>query len=363
MFTIKRASRAAALLLFAAAAAVAILLAGAIPGFLPWASAAPPQANLQAAATASCAVSYGALDPTDQSKVNPNKEVPGAVGPVVTQRDIPGIKKELQERRTCGADGKFDPELTATQYADWSDAGLTSHPVAFADIDAFRAQMIANPDLYASTVNELQALENASAPSIQQNIPAGVWSVYVLPDGKGSLTTHIGTSSHVGTAIVFTHGDKVIKYRLECGFQILREKPPAGMQQCTYAECGPPPAHVPTCEETGTCIPGCTSNCTPGCTSNCTPPPCTSMCPKDPADDVTPPQGTVPLGPDPVQPVAPAPKPEPLQPSTPVTQDPGPSVPVQGASPAPAAPAAPSIPSSQQPAPTDPGTHITDPDG
>ena len=358
-FSLPRGGR---LLLLMIALGGAVLLTLLVPGLAPW---SPAKAADAATPKTTCAVSYGALDPGDQTKVNPNKEVPGAVGPAVTQRDIPGIKAELKERRTCGTDGKFDPELTATHYADWSAAGLTSHPIAFADIDAFRAQMVANPDLYASTVNELETLENGSTASIQNNVPAGVWSVYVLPDGKGSLTTHIGTSSHVGTAIVFTHGDVVVKYRLECGFQILRQTPPAGMQQCTFAECGPPP-HVPTCQEMGNCsTPGCTSDCggTPTCTTNCTPPPCTScLTPKDPKNDVKPPQGTTQLGPDPVQPVAPAPKPNPVQPSTPVHQDPGPSVPVQGANPAPAAPPAPSIPAPQKPAPTDPGTPIKDPD-
>lgn len=96
------------------------------------------------------------------------------------------------------------------------------------------------------------------------------------------------------------------------------------------------------------------------------PPPETTTPPtsdaKDPRKDVTPPQGTTILGPGTLQPVAPAPKAEPLNPTTPVVADPGPAVPVQGATPAPVpAVPAPTIP--QAPTPESPGTPITDPDG
>lgn len=120
--------------------------------------------------------------------------------------------------------------------------------------------------------------------------------------------------------------------------------------------CETPPTTLSTTPPTTT---------TPGCTSNCAPTTCTvpqsCLTPKDHKNDVTPPQGWTPLGPDPVQPTAPSPKLSPLNPATPVIADPGPSVPVQGATPAPAAPVpAPTI--SQAPAPVSPGTSITDPD-
>ncbi|RWZ78198.1 MAG: hypothetical protein EOT05_00295 [Candidatus Microsaccharimonas sossegonensis] len=125
----------------------------------------------------------------------------------------------------------------------------------------------------------------------------------------------------------------------------------------------PPTGCVTNC---GSPTPRCTSNCgeTPGCKSNCTPvcPSTKCLTPKDPKNDVTPPQGTTLLGRDQLQPTAPTPKPKPLDPTTPVTADPGPLVPVQGAKPAPPAPPAPSIPAPQQPTPTAPGTPIKDPD-
>jgi len=92
-------------------------------------------------------------------------------------------------------------------------------------------------------------------------------------------------------------------------------------------------------------------------------PPCV-ICAKDHKDDRTPIQGTTPLKADPVQPVAPAPKPAPLKAETPVQADPGPTVPVQGATPAPQPTSAPAplIPTTQAPTPTDTGTATTDPD-
>lgn len=118
----------------------------------------------------------------------------------------------------------------------------------------------------------------------------------------------------------------------------------------------PTPGAPPTSHPTPTPSP------TPPPTPSCTVP---QNCPTQKnhkKDDAIPPQGTTPLGSDPVQPVAPAPQAAPLDPSTPVTADPGPSTPVQEATPAPVAPTAPSIPVTQQPTPTDPGTPITDPD-
>jgi len=325
-----------------------------------------------------CTPQYEALDPNDPTLVNPDKEVPYAMGPrvfpvghVVTVEDIIEAKKELDERRECGADNKYDTMLTATHYAEWSYNGLTTRSVAFADIDAFVAELNADSDLYASVVGELKALEATSVAEVPEEpnpaaeelkvaetaavvgvlkpatatsvvttelVPANIWSVYVMPDKKGGLTSHIGTSRNPGTALVFTHGDAVIKYRLDCGFQILHETPPPGFPQCEDAECNP----TPPCEETGTCEPPCQEV---KCVEN----------------SVTPPQGWTPMGPGQVQPTAPPAKANPLNPSTPIIADPGPTVPVQGASPAPVAPPAPVIP--QAPAPTDPGTPITDPDG
>jgi hypothetical protein len=193
-----------------------------------------------------CSVFYDALS-ADQKTNNPAKVqngvfINGAIGTPVTQRDESGIKSELQQRRTCGTDGKFDPELTATQYADWSAEGLTTQKVAFADIDAFRAKMVADHSFYNQIESELTTLENASTFSIK-SVKKGIWSVYEVPDGNGGLTTHVGTTTMDGTAAVFTYKGKTIMYRLECGFQILRPHQPPGLPVCTQAGC------KPTCEE------------------------------------------------------------------------------------------------------------------
>ena len=271
--TTENGQRRTAFLLIAAGAAIVVTATLLIPGIAPW---SPPSGSAAASAANSCVVSYGALDPANTAKSNPAKESEFAIGVPVTARDEAGVKAELKERRTCGADGKFDPNVTATHYADWSASGLTSRKVDYANIDAFRAEMIANSDLYAATVTELESLENASAFSVEK-VPAGMWSVYAVPDGKGGLTTHMGRSGHVGTAAVFTHGSVVINYRLECGFQILLPAPPAGIEVCANAECQPT-IHVPTCEEANNCPPPPT--CPPG---QGTWPHC--IVPKDPSTD------------------------------------------------------------------------------
>ena len=230
----------------AGAAAIIVLGGAAVQGVMP-----SSVDEAMDAASNSCAVSYSALDDATQTVANPNKEVAGAIGTPVTQRDEAGIKAELQERRTCGTDGKFDTELTATHYAEWSNKTTTSRKVNYADIDAFRAELNADPVLYAAIQTELTNLENASAFSTEAT-HAGMWSVYMKATGDGNLTTHIGRSAHDGTAAVFTTSSgAVIKYRLECGFQILHDSPPAGFNVCEYDECGnppPPPVVVPpTC--------------------------------------------------------------------------------------------------------------------
>ena len=109
----------------------------------------------------------------------------------------------------------------------------------------------------------------------------------------------------------------------------------------------------------------CTTPPTPGCKEkhNCyVPPQCTvpteCLTPKDTKNDGTSPQGTSTIRPDPFQPVVPAQKPDPLQPTTPVTADPGTSVPVQGATPAPVSIPAPVV--SQATTPSNPGPPVKD---
>lgn len=215
-------------------------------------------------------VFYYALDPNDTTKSNPNKEVPFAMGTPVTPRDEAGIKAELEERRESGSDLKFDPELTASHYADWSASGLTKIEVAYSEIDAFQAEIAADPKLYAEVITELETLENASAFSVEE-VPAGLWSVYVVPDGKGGLTTHVGRSSNPGQAAVYTHpSGAIIKYRLNCGFQILHETPPPGLPECEGPDCNPvcppemPYGQYPLCKDSPANDPEAQENNLPG---------------------------------------------------------------------------------------------------
>lgn len=335
--TITTRNRQSGVFLIGAGITITLLLTLLIPGIAPW---SPKPADAAADIGATCTVSYGALDPADPTKVNPNKESPAAVGPTVAQRDEPGIKAELDERRNCGADGKFDTELVATQYARWSAEGLTSRKVEYANIDAFRAEVNANADTYAATLKELESLEDASAFSVEA-VPAGMFSVYVTPNGDGEITTHVGTVSNPGSAAVFKHGNSVIQYRLDCGFQILFQVPPPGLPVCDYADCGPTPPPPPPC----------TINCTPVCPYNPALPLDSLDClePKKLENDVTPPAGEVPFSLGALQPEEPA-----ATSSSPV--------PVQGATPAPTPETpAPTVP--QAAPPSDPGTPITDPDG
>lgn len=232
-----------AALLLAGGGLALLLVTGLVPsGFLPW----QPATQAQAVEASECKVEYLALDPADQTKVNPNKEVPGAFGPVAESlSDEAIIKKDLKERRTCGTDDKFDTALTAAHYAAWSHEGLTKHKVALDEIDAFAAKIKADRTLYGEVMSELESLENGSSFSIQNGIPAGSMSLYMVPDGAGIALVKSGSVLTNGTSAVFTHGDKVVRYRMDCGYQpwwptAPKELPPP----CTGSECVPPPPPV-----------------------------------------------------------------------------------------------------------------------
>lgn len=276
--------RLAALLLALMLAAGVLLATGGSSGILPW-TAAKAKASQDSINTASatCSIQYGALDPTNAMLVNSHKETPAtSLGLPVTQRDEAGIKKELTERRTCGTDGKFDPELTATQYAKWSSLGLTSEKVAYTDagIESFKTKIAGDSAEYAKATKELTKVEDESSFQIKA-VPAGLYSVYAVPDGKKGVTTQFGHTGKTGTAAVFTHGTGankvVVMYRLECGFQVIQPEKPANVTVCKYDDCGPKPVappvtppttHFPTCAETGTCgtshTPTCVSTHGPG---------------------------------------------------------------------------------------------------
>lgn len=227
-----------------------LLLAAALvlinPGILPGVEATPPPAQ-------SCNVTYFALDPANPLAPNPAKEVPAAFGPEVTARGEDPVKAELNERRECGADGKFDPALTASHYSAWSEAGLTHHKVAFTEIDAFYAKIAADGALYNEVLTELKGLENASAYS-EEGVGAGIWSLYMDPNGSGQVNVKQGRTSADGTNAVFTHpSGTVIKYRLDCGFQVNREGEFPGVPQCTPETC-PPPTCPPGWGEWPNCL-------------------------------------------------------------------------------------------------------------
>lgn len=222
-----------------------LLLAAALvlinPGIIPGVEAAPPPAQ-------TCNVTYFALDPANPLAPNPAKEVPAAFGPEVTARGEDPVKAELNERRECGADGMFDPALTASHYSAWSEAGLTHHKVAFTEIDAFYAKIAADGALYNEVLTELKGLENASAYS-EEGVPQGIWSLYMDPNGSGQVNVKQGRTGSDGTNAVFTHpSGTVIKYRLDCGFQVNREGEFPGVPQCTPETCPPPlPPVIPEC--------------------------------------------------------------------------------------------------------------------
>lgn len=256
--TEKSRRRSSAALLTTAAFALLGVITMMIPGFAPW-SPSPAAAEVQVAS--SCKVQYLALDPADQTKINPNKEVPGAFGPEAESlSDEAKIKADLAERRNCGKDGLFDPALTAAHYVTWSDLGLTTEKVSLAEIDAFQAKIAADPTLYRAVTDELTKLENESGFSITNGISAGSMSLYMTSDGKGTALVRSDIALLNGTSAVFTHGDKVVRYRMDCGYQpwwptAPKELPPP----CTGSECVPPPPPVnpPPVE------PPCTIDCEP----------------------------------------------------------------------------------------------------
>lgn len=190
-----------------------LLLTLLFPGLAPW---SPAVANTDPGGTPPgvCVVHHYALDS--------GKESTNAFGPPVTARDETTIKAELRERRLCGNDLMGDPTLTAAHYAAWSATGLTAQKVDFSGIDAFAAKLAADQPMWTAAIDEMTALENASTFSLEA-IPAGSPSLYMVPDGAGGVTTHQGFTVGNGVAVVFKHGNYVIKDRLECGFQDVRE--------------------------------------------------------------------------------------------------------------------------------------------
>lgn len=327
-------------------AAMALLMT---PGLTPLNPEVPTSGD-----DAVCKVAFLALDPNNPTVPDPAKEVPGAMGPAVAARDEAGIKAQLSEDRTCGSDGKYDPAMTATHYAEWSFQGLTSRTVGFDGIDIFKAQLIADPNLYGSVMQELTSLENGSAFSTEE-LPAGLWSVYMKADGAGGVTTHQGQTTAGGTAAVFTHGDKVVKYRLDCRFQPVHTDRIPGLPECEVGACTPPPYVPPVV------VPE------PECQYDCSPPPvceydCGGDTPKNYNEDPWM-QGNAPDGGGPsvdpgpgtfipapqmeqppaaprVDPAPPAPEPAPQQPSDPhpIAPDPAPAPAPEPVAPAPEAP-------------------------
>lgn len=196
-------------------ALLAIVVAAAVlfPGLTPWATPAgatpPPAAQAQA-----CGVHYYALDAPKESK--------NAFGPSVPARAEATIKSQLHERRLCGTDKLGDPTLTAAHYAGWSAAGLTKTKVSFAGIDAFASKLVADQPMWQSVVTEMESLESASVFSLVA-VPAGSRSLYMVPtSGAKGVSTRQGFTVGNGTAVVFTHGNAVVKLRLDCGFQNVR---------------------------------------------------------------------------------------------------------------------------------------------
>jgi len=195
-----------------------------IPGVTSW---SPPTKAAAAAADDSqtCTIHHYALDS--------GKESPLAFGPPVevsspvTTADEPAIMAQLHATRACDvAAGHLtgDPSILAAHYASWSEAGqaahlkLTTYTVNYSDIDAFAASLAADYPKWQAAEKELEKLENGSSFSLAP-VPAGTWTLYMVPDGHGGVTTHQGYTIGNGTNVVFTHGTVTVRYRLDCRFQ------------------------------------------------------------------------------------------------------------------------------------------------
>lgn len=264
--------RAALLALLSALAFGLLLVAMLLPGVTPWSP--PTKAAAEAAVKAqTCTVHLYALDS--------GKESPYAFGPPVAARSEAGIKAELHKTRTCDpSTGQLtgDPVITASHYAEWSEVGrkhglqLTSQDVNYGDIDAFAASLVANQPKWQAVEKELEQLENSWRFGTE-TVPAGVWTLYMVPDGHGGVTTHQGFTIGVGTNVVFTHGDMAIRYRLDCRFQPnvpgagfgISNVPPGHPETpvCPPGTMGTPPANcVPVCEYNST-LPASSLSCVP----------------------------------------------------------------------------------------------------
>ena len=216
---------------------IVLLLTLLFPGLTPWSPADATSTGSGGTPPGVCVVHHYALDS--------GKESTNAFGPPVIARDEATIKAELRERRLCGNDLMGDPTLTAAHYAAWSATGLTAQKVDFSGIDAFAAKLAADQPMWTAIVDEMTALENASTFSLEA-IPAGSPSLYMVPDGAGGVTTHQGFTVGNGVAVVFKHGNYVIKDRLECGFQDVRETFPGVSQVPPGSPELPKPTPTPT---------------------------------------------------------------------------------------------------------------------
>ncbi len=197
-----------------------------------------------------CATSESQIPETRYYTLDEGKETNHAFGPAVTQTDEAGIKSELLTR-ICA-----DPALAASVFA-------ASGHIATGLIDEYTARFNASRTLWNQAVEQIVLFTGESQFSIE-SVSTGVSTLYMVPQADGRILVKQGLTVGEGTAAVFTHSDgRVMKLRLDCGFQPVFPEPPTDVPYCAPEEC---------------------------------------LTPKDREDDVTAPEGTVPLGPGPLTP-------------------------------------------------------------
>jgi hypothetical protein len=167
--------------------------------------------------------------------LEPNKPL-NTFGTDPVVRDEAGLLTVLHDRR-C-----LDPALTSAHLASWDEIDV-------ALVDEYTARFIASRELWLQAIGQIEQLEKKSMDyAKEQNIafsleavPAGKSSLYMESNGNGGVSVKMGTTVHDGTALVFTHPDgRVVKLRLECGYQPVFDSPPPG---------------IPECEDGNNCIP------------------------------------------------------------------------------------------------------------
>lgn len=181
---------------------------------------------------ADCAAAVTALEESGLTlpyyfNLEPNKPL-NTFGTDPGMRDEAGLLQALHDRRCV------DPALTSAHLATWGVIGVNL-------IDEYTARFNTTRELWLQAIGTMEQLEKESMDYAKEQakafaleaVPTGKSSLYMESDGSGGVRVKLGVTVSDGNALVFTHPDgRVIKLRIECGFQPVFDTPPPGLPEC-----------------------------------------------------------------------------------------------------------------------------------